>query len=985
MAQIHELESKSRFGTRYIVGIILIISTLLIAGWVGFFVFLPIKSGMNTVYELEERFLPRAEGMVLDFVSLSEPSIIITSDGVVLDELHDGLNRDPIKLSEIPPFVINTLLAAEDSNYYQHEGVDFIAILSAVLDNLRGVTRGGSTITSQVAKQSFVGDEISIRRKVAEAVVAAELERRYTKDQILEYYINSIYWGSGAYGLQSAAFEYFNKDVSELTLDQAATLVVIIRSPAYYNPRKYPERVLERRNDVLDIMLKEGFIVDIQHRSAKLAPLIISEPNVLENNAEHVSAEVKRQLLNDPQFAFLGSTKEDRKKKLFGCPSDDTSCTGGGGLKIYITVNLELQEHANNILNKWVPSSMDEEDSDENEPKPTGVITLLNNYTGAIEVMASGIPFEEEQYNLATQGKRNPGSAFKPITLLAALETGSQLYSYRDSRSPTEIDCGYPCAPDGIGTNWVVRNYGTSITADRYINNIAAQDRAIELQCIGSHVEEIKNKDFIEQFPLAEGLDDLEETEQLLEIGKALNQFDEEGLPVIYSENEDTKIEENQTLITNEQLIDEQNNLIQIDLESEKQYIYKPCQDKSEYNRSIKLLDTSGMISLEEATRRSINTVFAQLASEIGGEKLASTANRIGIDSDLEPVISLTLGAGAVTPVELASAYSSFATNGKLAPPYLIERIEDSNGQLLYKHIISTRTSIPDPAAAAAVRKTLEVAAQFGTGTRAVLDDRPIAGKTGTHQGFREAWFIGFIPQYTSSVWIGFAEEQLPLTDVEINGELIKNVSGGRVPAPIWKEFMVKVVKDLPVENWPEDPIDIDRYYEIPKIEIPELVGLNVIDAEEIAFSGYILPTINLVDSEEAPGLVLKQIVKTCDRDPDSNQTVNNDNVENNSEEDDCIGVEMPEGTEVVLEVSGKKFTSDLPNIPPCEYTIEEAENLVKEFMRETNVILFLKNTFEVTELINCEGKVIGTNVAQGASVSTGESLVFIVGTKDED
>ena len=986
MAHIHELESKSRFGTKYIVGIILVISTLLIAGWIGFFVFLPIKSGMNTVYELEERFLPRAEGMVLDFVSLSEPSIIITSDDVLLDELHDGLNRDPIKLSDVPPFVINTLLAAEDSNYYQHEGVDFIAILSAVLDNLRGVTRGGSTITSQVAKQSFVGDEISIRRKVAEAVVAAELERRSTTDQILEYYINSIYWGSGAYGLQSAALEYFNKDVSELTLDQAATLVVIIRSPAYYNPRKYTERVLERRNDVLAMMLKEGFIVDIQHRSAKLAPLIISEPNTLENNAEHVSAEVKRQLLNDPQFAFLGNSKEERKKKLFGCPSDDTSCTGGGGLKIYITVNLKLQEHANSILNKWVPSSMDEEDENVDEPKPTGVITLLNNYTGAIEVMASGIPFEEEQYNLATQGKRNPGSAFKPITLLAALETGSQLYSYRDSRSPTEIDCGYPCAPDGIGTNWVVRNYGTSITADRYINNIAAQDRAIELQCIGYHVEEIKNKDFIEQFPLAEGLDDLEEEdEKLLEIGKVLNQFDEEGLPIIYSANEDTKIEEDQTLITDEQLIDEQNNLIQIDLESEKQYIYKPCQDKSEYNRSIKLLDTSGMISLEEATRRSINTVFAQLASEIGGEKLASTAKRIGIDSDLEPVISLTLGAGAVTPVELASAYSSFATNGKLAPPYLIERIEDSNGQLLYKHIISTRTSIPDPAAAAAVRKTLEVAAQFGTGTRAVLDDRPIAGKTGTHQGFREAWFIGFIPQYTSSVWIGFAEEQLPLTDVEINGELIKNVSGGRVPAPIWKEFMLEVVKGLPVENWPEDPIDIDRYYEIPKIEIPELIGLNVLDAEEIAFSGYILPTINLVDSEEAPGLVLKQKVENCERDSDSSESQDENNAVNDSVEDDCIGVEMPEGTEVVLEVSGKKFSADLPNIPPCEYTIEEAESLVKEFMRETSVILFLKNTFEVTELINCEGKVVGTNVAQGSNVSTGDSLVFIIGTKDED
>ena len=180
----------------------------------------------------------------------------------------------------------------------------------------------------------------------------------------------------------------------------------------------------------------------------------------------------------------------------------------------------------------------------------------------------------------------------------------------------------------------------------------------------------------------------------------------------------------------------------------------------------------------------------------------------------------------------------------------------------------------------------------------------------------------------------------MPLTDVEINGELIKNVSGGRVPAPMWKEFMTKIVEELPVKEWPSDPSDIEKYYEIPTVNIPELTGLNVLIAEEIAFSNYLLPNIKLIESEEAPGLVLTQSIE--------------------------LDEEVPEGTVVDLEVSGQILSAPIPSIPPCEYTAEEAESLIKTFMRESNVILFLKKNYESSEVQGCEGKVIGTNVEIG-------------------
>ena len=164
---------------------------------------------------------------------------------------------------------------------------------------------------------------------------------------------------------------------------------------------------------------------------------------------------------------------------------------------------------------------------------------------------------------------------------------------------------------------------------------------------------------------------------------------------------------------------------------------------------------------------------------------------------------------------------------------------------------------------------------------------------------------------------------------------------------------MTKVVENLPIEDWPADPSDLEKYYEIPTVKTPQLIGLNIIDAEELAFSSYLLPEITLVDSEEAPGLVLTQ------------------NIEQEEE--------VPEGTIIQLEVSSAKNSAAIPNISPCQLTYEEAESLVKQFMRENSLILFLKKNFESSEVQGCEGKVIGTNIAQGGVVSTGDTLVFIV------
>jgi membrane peptidoglycan carboxypeptidase len=366
-----------------------------------------------------------------------------------------------------------------------------------------------------------------------------------------------------------------------------------------------------------------------------------------------VVAEVKKQLLNDAEFSFLGNTKEERKVAIFGCAADDETCEGGGGLKVVVTIDLELQEVANEMLASWLPqpdtSTMSQADLDACINRynatativpevdrlhcaPTGAIAMVDNDTGAVAVIASGLPFDQEQFDYAVQGQRNPGSSFKPFALVAALESGIPLGSFWDARSPKEIECPYRCSSQG--NIWTVSNAGGG----------------------------------------------------------------------------------------------------------------------------------GGLMKLFQATHNSVNVVFAQIALAVGPQKIVDVAHRMGITSDLEAVPSITLGAGAVSPLEMASAYGNFATNGVWASPYLIDRIESADGEVIYQHEIERRQTI-DPAVIAAARKPLTlVPTTSGTARRANIG-RPQGGKTGTHQNYMEAWYVGFVPQYSTAVWVGYPDFQYPLRD----------------------------------------------------------------------------------------------------------------------------------------------------------------------------------------------------------------------------
>jgi penicillin-binding protein 1A len=842
-ALIHQIEARERRGRWFGALATLLSIALLLSGWVGFITFLGANSAYGTFEELQEEWVPDTGSMPLTMPDLSRVSRIYADSGEVLAQLHDGRNSEPVPYEEVPQVLVSAILAAEDSEFFIHEGVDFSAIFSAAIDNLiYDTTRGGSTITQQVVKNAFVGNEVSIRRKVNEAFVAAELERRFPKERILEYYMNSVYFGSGAYGVKTAAEEFYNKPMDQLQVHEAAALAVLVRNPSLYNPRTRPEITLDRRDDVIAEMEEQGWITPIEAANAVLQPLGVVDTPLRRGQADHVVAEVKKQLLNSDEFGFLGETYDDRKKAIFGCPADDVACAGGGGLQIYTTIDLRLQNEANRVLTNWLPLLPYEEnlqacaeifpDFDEKQSfyatyaethscRPTGAMTMVDNYTGAVKVMASGLPFDFNQFDLAIQGRRNPGSAFKPMGLVAALENGFTTGHHFSGESPVRIQCPFPCAPDGSNI-WTVHNAGSS----------------------------------------------------------------------------------------------------------------------------------QGVISLDAATSGSVNAVYAQLSLAVGPEKIVEMARRMGItEAPLDPVLSIVLGSSAVSTLEMASAYSNFATNGLHADDYVIAKIVDHTGATIYEHRPEV-TQVADAGIFAAARKPLERVPVSGTGPRANIG-RPQGGKTGTHQSYLDAWYVGFTPEYSTAVWVGYESEQIPLSNVTINGQTYARVFGGSVPAPIWAEFMSIVMADLPVSQFPEDPPNIRDYQVPPQTTVPVVVGLLQDDAETVLRAAFLNYEVIEVPSLDPAGTVVTQSPEP--------------------------GTTLTQGSLVTLYVStGETPRGPLPNL--VGLTFEEAVTAVEEFELATGVLVNLfQQKVNVTDASQVN-RIVSTNPNPGTQLTESATVTVFIG-----
>jgi penicillin-binding protein 1A len=605
---------------------------------------------------------------------------IYDENGSVIAELSIE-KRALLPLSKIPLDMQNAAMAAEDDNFMNEWGISPKGIVRAALRDFlaRHVVQGASTITQQLAKQVFLEPRRTFRRKIREAFLSLEIEHNFSKQEILQFYLNQVYFGEGAYGVQAAARNYFGKEVSDLTLSDCAMLAGLIRAPRENSPFYKPENARRRRTFVLKKMYEDGMITDSERREADADPIPLSRPIGLETQAP----------------SFVEHVKE-RLEREYG-----TAAVWRGGLKVYTTLDLDDEKAAERIMDDSLAKfdvkaeaaheSQLKQLESSGEPLPPDVSTatlpgiqgafvLLDVKTGAVRAMVGG---RDSHFNRVTQAKRQPGSTFKPFVWAAAVESGM---------TPATLVDDQPLAFYFDGRDWRLLEGAT----DQYSIALATQPFA-------------SSPDFKIWVP---------------------NDYDDRFM---------------------------------------------------------------GRITLRTALAESRNISSINLIEAVGPPLVVGIAHRCGIRSPLEPSPALALGSSVVTPLEMTSAFATFANGGIATTPYTIERVEDADGKVLEQHRPTDREALK-PQTAYLVADMMKAVVQEGTGRNARRLDRPLAGKTGTSNDSRDLWFIGYTPDLAAGAWMGYDDfASLGRTDL----------TGGATVLPWWTDIMAYVLKDMPKRDFP--------------------------------------------------------------------------------------------------------------------------------------------------------------------------------------
>jgi penicillin-binding protein 1A len=572
-------------------------------------------------------------------VSIGQNSFVYAADESLLATIPAERNRQPVQLRQMSHWLPPATIAIEDRRFYEHGGVDFEGIVRALVEDVRAgrVVQGGSTITQQLVRNLYpVSNERTIQRKLKEACLAVKLNRARTKDWILSNYMNTVYYGSHAYGVEAAAQTYFSKRARNLTLVEAALVAGLPQAPSVYDPFRNPQRAVARRNDVLRAMLSTGSISRPEFEQAMQAPLKL-RPGRLYTR------------IREPYFF---SYVRDELIREYGAET-----VRSGGLRVYTTVDRAMQVEARKAIQSSLPYKED----------PDAALVAINPRNGAIKAMVAVTPGRaKNQYNLASQSRRQAGSTFKTFVLTAAVAEGV------NPSSTTYISAPFTYQPDPLTEPWEVETYG---------------------------------KDYY------------------------------------------------------------------------------------------------GGSTIESATLRSDNTVYAQLTLDLGPEKVAETAHALGISTSLPIVPALGLGAASVSPLEMASAYATLAAGGVYSEPFAIRKVVLANGKVDEDAGwgVPRRQRVISDGVAYEVTRILEENITGGTGWPNAYIGRTAAGKTGTTDNHADAWFCGYTPTLAATTWVGHLEAQIPMENV--HGI---SVAGGTFPAEIWGKFMRAVLDGKPEVDFPE-------------------------------------------------------------------------------------------------------------------------------------------------------------------------------------